>query len=210
MWDVSSSTRDGICNPCSWRWSLNSWTAREVPSLFVNVFPTIKSTHFEGHGLLNFGHAHNCLPPPLSKYKVPHPKKVPLCPSIVGLHPRLLKFVAVVVQTEVHLSWISSWGWTFWIIWQAYLQFYKILPCCFSKCQYCFSFLPAMCVNSTCSISFPALHIIHLFKLQSSRWVISSLWLHLHFPNDCCCCRPKIASVVSDSVRPDPIDSNND
>ena len=66
---------------------LNPWTAREVPSLYVNVFRTIKSTHFEGHGLLNFGNAHKCLPPPLSKYKAPHPKKVPLCPFIVGFHP---------------------------------------------------------------------------------------------------------------------------
>ena len=32
IWDLSSPTRDPICTPGIGRWSLNHWTAREVPS----------------------------------------------------------------------------------------------------------------------------------------------------------------------------------
>ena len=31
MWDLSSPTRGQTCSPCIGRWSLNPWTAREVP-----------------------------------------------------------------------------------------------------------------------------------------------------------------------------------
>ena len=31
MWDLSSLTRDRTHTPCTGRWSLNHWTAREVP-----------------------------------------------------------------------------------------------------------------------------------------------------------------------------------
>ena len=31
MWDLSFQTRDWTHNPCTGRWSLNFWTAREVP-----------------------------------------------------------------------------------------------------------------------------------------------------------------------------------
>ena len=37
VWDLSSPTRDGTCTPCVGRWSLNHWTAREVPILTYSV-----------------------------------------------------------------------------------------------------------------------------------------------------------------------------
>ena len=41
MWDLSSLTRDGTRIPCIGRWSLNHWTAREVPAqLFIGSFYT--------------------------------------------------------------------------------------------------------------------------------------------------------------------------
>ena len=35
MWDLSSPTRDGIRTPCIGRRSLNHWTTREVPLIFL-------------------------------------------------------------------------------------------------------------------------------------------------------------------------------
>ena len=35
MWDLSSLTRDQIHTPCIGRWSLNHWTAREVPRYII-------------------------------------------------------------------------------------------------------------------------------------------------------------------------------
>ena len=35
MRDLSSPTRDGTCTPAVEAWSLNHWTAREVPTLFI-------------------------------------------------------------------------------------------------------------------------------------------------------------------------------
>ena len=36
MCDLSSLIRDQACAPCIGKWSLNHWTAREVPS-FLNL-----------------------------------------------------------------------------------------------------------------------------------------------------------------------------
>ena len=35
MWDLSSLTKDWTCTPCIGRWSLNRWTAREVPGSLI-------------------------------------------------------------------------------------------------------------------------------------------------------------------------------
>ena len=36
MWNLSFPTRDRTCTPCIGRWSLNHWTAREVPVCLIN------------------------------------------------------------------------------------------------------------------------------------------------------------------------------
>ena len=37
MWDLSSSTRDWTCTPRIRRWSLNHWTAPEVPQVIILI-----------------------------------------------------------------------------------------------------------------------------------------------------------------------------
>ena len=44
MWDLTSLTRNWIRTPCIGRWSLNHWTAREVPSLPLKK---IKKSRFQ-------------------------------------------------------------------------------------------------------------------------------------------------------------------
>ena len=46
MWDLNSLTRDWTQIPCVGRWSVNHWTTREVPSLFLYfLFFLIKREH---------------------------------------------------------------------------------------------------------------------------------------------------------------------
>ena len=40
MWDLSSLTRDRTHTPCIGKWSLNYWTAREVPHGFFGTSPS--------------------------------------------------------------------------------------------------------------------------------------------------------------------------
>ena len=46
MWDLNSLTGDGTCTLCIGRWSLNPWTAREVPRWFdfTHLFGSLPST----------------------------------------------------------------------------------------------------------------------------------------------------------------------
>ena len=37
MWDLSSPTRDQTLTPCIGRPSLNHWTTREIPKVFLNT-----------------------------------------------------------------------------------------------------------------------------------------------------------------------------
>lgn len=48
-WDPSSPTGDGTCTLCLGRQSLNPWTAREVPLLFINL----RIWKMEGHCLVS-------------------------------------------------------------------------------------------------------------------------------------------------------------
>ena len=43
MWDLSSPARDWICTPCTGKWSLNHWSAREVPALstYLSIYLSI-------------------------------------------------------------------------------------------------------------------------------------------------------------------------
>ena len=43
LWHLSSLTRDWTHTPCIWRWSLNHWTTREVPSSVLLNFLVLLS-----------------------------------------------------------------------------------------------------------------------------------------------------------------------
>ena len=74
MWDLSSPTKDRTCAPCIGRWSLNHWTAGEVPRLSLLKYPSIPCL---GSG------PHNLLPVPFTQ---PRGLSIILIPALGSFH----------------------------------------------------------------------------------------------------------------------------
>ena len=58
VWDLSSLTRDQVCVPCIGRWSLNHWTASEVPKIGISnqVLLITFPSDFSSSSLFNYQH----------------------------------------------------------------------------------------------------------------------------------------------------------